>query len=177
MRDTFNRYNFHKNTFCVFDETQLSQIAHLPLGYQSKSGSSYYFTDDGVYRLSNHWGRAAGCKWRLQSGSRSEVRMRLGFAKWTAFHRNNETEKLYYIESGANGVQFQHKDNGLYDGQMLRSAAATTSRIRQIRNVLQSDAWTRHYPGKNVQQLKQTVINALIQTNDPLPQIKRALQH
>lgn len=175
--EIFHRNNFHKNTFCIFNEVSLNEISDLKMNYKSKSGSSYYFTESGVYRLSNHWGRAANCKWRLQAQSGTGNRTRLGFAPWTAFHRDNETEKLYFIEvdfeNGA--VFFQHKDGGNYNGQLLRTAPETTQRIRQIRNLLDNGAWLKYYPGENPEALKRKVIGQMATTNQTLQQIKSVL--
>jgi hypothetical protein len=174
MAEIFNRNNFHKNTFCIFNEADPGEIANLTLGYKSKSGSSYYFTQTGVYRLSDHWGRAANCKWRLQSTQKGG-RTKLGFAQWTAFHRDNDTEKLYFIELIHDGVHFQHKDNGNFNGQLLRTASETTKRIRQIRNLLENDAWTKYYPNENPQDLKENAIAQMISTDKTLQQIKSGL--
>lgn len=94
----YNKTNFHQHTFCVFQEVLLVEIQNLNPNYKSKSGSSYYFLEMGVFRLSNHWGRAANCKWRLESNTtQSTNRTRLGFANWTSFHNDNDIEKLYFI--------------------------------------------------------------------------------
>jgi len=175
MGETFNRNNFHRNTFCIFNEVDSNAIENLALGYKSKSGSSYFFTETGVYRLSNHWGRAANCKWRLQSGAKSVNRTKLGFAPWTAFHRDNDAEKLYYIERNQDGVHFQHKDNGNYNAELLRTATETTKRIRQIRNLLENDSWTKYYPTENPEILKQKVITQMIATDQTLQKIKAQL--
>lgn len=177
--ETFHRNNFHKSTFCIFHETAMHAIDGLRPNYKSKSGSSYYFTETGVYRLSNHWGRAANCKWRLQSDVRSGNRTKLGFALWSAFHRDNEVEKLYFIEVDFenNSVHFQHKDNGNYTANaVLRTASETTKRIRQIRNLLDSDAWTKYYPAENPENLKRKVIGQMIETDLTLQQIKSSYE-
>ncbi|MFT3796045.1 hypothetical protein [Flavobacterium sp.] len=175
--ETFHRNNFHKNTFCIFNEADLTTIAELKLGYKSKSGSSYYFTEAGVYRLSNHWGRAANCKWRLHSNEKTGNRTKLGFALWSAFHRDNETEKLYFIEVDFENqsVQFQHKDSGNYNNEVLRTASETTKRIRQIRNLLENDSWTEYYSNENGVDLKRKVIGQMIETEQTLQQIKADL--
>ena len=54
-----------KNTFCVFDEKEINEIENLELSFKSASGSSYFYTEMGMYRLSNHWGKLANSKWRL----------------------------------------------------------------------------------------------------------------
>lgn len=173
----FHRNNFHKNTFCIFHEVNPGEITSLPLGYKSKSGSSYYFTETGVYRLSNHWGRAANCKWRLQSAGNTMGRMKLGFAAWVAFHRDNDIEKLYYIEADPenNTVLFQHKDSGNYKNEVLRTASETAKRIKQIRHLLENDAWTKYYPGTKPETLKEKIIAQMIQTDLTLQQIKATL--
>ena len=176
--EIFHRNNFHKNTFCIFNEVNRSEIADLHSNYKSKSGSSYYFTETGVYRLSNHWGRAANCKWRLQSNGQSGNRTKLGFALWSDFHRDNDIEKLYFIaiDFAANSVHFEHKDGGNHKSEsMLRTASETTKRIRQIRNLLENDAWTKYYPTQNQKSLKEKVVLELIQTDKTLQQIKAGL--
>ena len=100
-KKTYNRFNFHKHTFCEFIEQDIASISALQIHYKSKSGSSYSYTEEGVYRSSNHWGRASNCRWRLVSSSSSKInnfKNRVGFAKWSDFYPNNETEKLFYIE-------------------------------------------------------------------------------
>lgn len=172
--ETFHRNNFHKNTFCIFNEASLAEIGTRKPDYKSKSGSSYYFTETGVFRLSNHWGRAANCKWRLQSESKTGNRTKLGFAPWTAFHRDNETEKLYFIQPDLENstVHFQHKDSGNYNGELLRTASETTKRIRQIRNLLENDAWMKYYPTENPDDLKRKVIGQMVRTDRTLQEIK-----
>lgn len=180
---SFHRNNFHKNTFCIFKEVALDAISALKLNYKSKSGSQYYFTETGVYRLSNHWGRAANCKWRLQPSQpqsciNPENRMKLGFAFWSDFHRDNDTEKLYFIEMDFENqsVNFQHKDSGNCNPTaVLRNASETTKRIRQIRNLLENDAWTSYYPEQNSKELTVKVIRQMIQTDKTLQHIKSAL--
>ena len=173
MTNVFNRHNFHKNTFCIFSEVGLESIENLKPNYKSKSGSVYYFSQDGVYRLSNHWGRAAKCKWRLQSNNTSANRSKLGFALWSSFHRDNDYEKLYYIEMHRDGVHFQHKDNGNCNGEILRSAPETTARVRQIRNLIENDGWTKYYPNENPETLKEKVINEMIATDKTFVEIKK----
>ena len=175
---TYNRSNFHKNTFCVFNEVSEAAIANLKPNYKSKSGSSYYFTENGVYRLSNHWGRAANCKWRLQTDTVSPSRTKLGFANWSAFHRDNDSEKLYYIEMDleSKNVTFQHKDNGNYKSEyVLRTASETTKIIKQIRHLLTTDAWAKHFEESDIEILRKTIIVALATTKKSLHQIKSEL--
>ncbi len=89
----YNRNNFHKHTFCLFQQVDAFALADVKLGYKSNSGSEYYFTEIGVYRKSNHWGRAANCRWRLLVNSEYKNQTEIiGFARWNDFYSNNETE-------------------------------------------------------------------------------------
>ena len=95
--NSYTKHNFHKHTFCLFQQVDNSVLSDLKLGYKSNSGSEYYFTEVGVYRKSNHWGRAANCKWRLESNNNNPTnRNRVGYAKWTDFYQDNDRENIYF---------------------------------------------------------------------------------
>ena len=172
----YDRRNFHKYTFCIYKQVELSVIENRKPDYKSKSGSSYYFTETGVYRLSNHWGRAANCKWRLNPlQNPGTKRTKLGFAHWTEFHPDNDTEKLYCIEVSFenNNVTFNHKSNQKENSNaILRTASETTKRIKQIRNLLDNTRWTQYYPQKESEVLQREVIQKLVDTDKTLQQIK-----
>jgi hypothetical protein len=65
--------------------------------FKSKSGSLYYFTDKGVYRYSNHWGRVANCRWKI-SGVEAYKNQNyyVGYANWLDFYSLNTSEKNFY---------------------------------------------------------------------------------
>ncbi|QES87903.1 hypothetical protein [Rhizosphaericola mali] len=44
--------------------------------------SNYWFTEDGVYRKSDHWGNVRDCFWKINSITTSEI---IGFCKWIDF--------------------------------------------------------------------------------------------
>ena len=177
----YHKYNFHSHTFCEFMEVDsVPEIFNKP-NYKSKSGSSYYFTEEGVYRSSNHWGRAANCHWRLIATSKVKVnnsQQRIGFANWTDFYPNNETEALFYIEVHfeTSAVTFQHKNHLNYDGKaIVRTAAETAKVIRQIKEVLETDAWAKYYDTTNIDTLRQDIIHQLCFSSLSLSEIKRNL--
>lgn len=178
----YNRNNFHKHTFCEFTEVELTTISNIDWTYQSKSGSGYCFTEEGVYRSSNHWGRAANCRWRLISSSRTKInnsQNRIGYAKWTDFYPNNETDNLFYIEVNfdTKEVTFQHKNNTNYNGKFfLRNAAETAKVIRQIKEILDSDAWAKYYCFDDIEKVRLHIIQKLISTNVSLNQIRKELK-
>ena len=89
-----------KNTFCVFHEVLPDRIEGMAVQYDSKSGSKYYYTKDGMYRLSNHWGRLANSKWRLEPMEpETDSKFKIGFAAWNEFYPDNAEEELYYLEA------------------------------------------------------------------------------
>lgn len=176
---SYNKTNFFKHTFCVFTEVASNEVSAIQTNYKSKSGSSYYFTEEGVYRYSNHWGRAANCRWRLLPLATTDgTRERIGYAKWSDFYPNNDSDNLFYITvdftSGA--AVFEHKSNPLYDGKaVLRNAAETTKYIQQIRKLFENEAWAKYLEYEDLNALRETIINELLTTNKTLQQIKSRL--
>ena len=81
----YHSKNFHKHTFCLWTEVSQTDFDLQKPQFISKSGSEYYFTEKGVYRISNHWGRAANCRWRLITDSeyknQKEITLTLTFKK------------------------------------------------------------------------------------------------
>ncbi len=172
--------NSFKNTFCVFKEAPFNEIENIESNFISSSGSTYYYTKLGMYRLSNHWGRLANSKWRLESLEiENQSKTKLGFALWTNFYPDNITEKLYYITTDFNSktVNYQHKNNPLYDNKaLLRTSFETTKKIKQIRNLLNLTSWAKHFEYEDLDVLREKIINDLILTNKTLEEIKRDLR-
>ena len=172
----YTKNNFHKHTFCEFVEVNLAEIQGVDLHFKSKSGSGYCFTEDGVFRISNHWGRAANCRWRLISEIKNpNQKERIGYAKWSDFYPNNDLEKLFYIEVDfeKKEVTFQHKSNPKYDGiAVLRNASDTSKIIRQIKELVEGDYWAKHYEFETLEATRKKTIEQLINTNIPLAKLK-----
>lgn len=174
MMYTYNKHNFHKNTFCIFKQVSFTEIENLRVNYKSSSGSSYYFTEQGVYRVSNHWGRAANCRWRLISNSDYKNQLNVcGYANWNDFLPNNDIEKLFYIDIDwvNNQPLFFHKLDKNYNGQLLRNANETSKRIQKINEVLLGKQWEKYCDVFDLDTAKQMIIDELILTNDTLFQI------
>jgi hypothetical protein len=171
--------NSFKNTFCVFQEVLSDKIENLKVQYDSKSGSKYFYTEEGMYRLSNHWGRLANSKWRLEPMEpETASKTKLGFASWNEFYPDNVEEELYYLEADyiKNTVNYQHKNNPNYDKKaILRTSFETTKKIKQIRNLFNLTSWAKYYDYKDLDVLRQQIINKLIFTNKTLDEIKREL--
>lgn len=179
MKKYYHKNNFHKHTFCDFKEVFKEEIERLGLSYKSKSGSSYYFTEQGVYRVSNHWGRAANCRWRLKTENKQKINNagpRIGYANWNDFYPNNEEGKWFYIEIDwqVKEVSFQHKNNPLCkEENVFRNASETAKRIQIIREVLLEDNWAKYLIFENLEVLRKEVIYQLINTQETFLAIKQ----
>lgn len=166
-----------KNTFCVFREKILEEVVNKKVDFISKSGSSYYYTEFGMYRLSNHWGRLANSKWRLEPMlPETTSKVKLGFAFWTDFYPDNSTDELYYLEVNFDTkiVTYQHKDNPEYNRKaVLRTSFEATKKIKQIRNLLNLSSWAKHFDCDDLDYLRKKIITELIYSNASLEDIKK----
>jgi hypothetical protein len=174
-----------KNTFCVFHEVLPDRVEGMPVQYDSKSGSKYFYTKQGMYRLSNHWGRLANSKWRLEPmehdclEARNESKFKVGFATWNAFYPDNAEEELYYLEAkyDKRTVNYQHKNNPNYDLKaILRTSFDTAKRIKQIRNLFELISWAKYFDYDDIDELRKEIIEELIFTNKTLEEIKREIK-
>lgn len=178
MRKSFKPSpNSFKKTFCVFIEVDLSCIDELISDYQSESGSQYFYTEKGMYRLSNHWGRLANSKWRLIDTGISISKTKVGFATWESFYPDNDFEEIYYLDwdKSSNEILYQHKMNPDYDNKaILRSSKETQKRLKNARNILELSNWAKYFDN-DINVLREKIINDLIYTELPLEEIKRKL--
>ena len=141
-----------KKTFCIFKEIELVSMPERLPDFYSKSGSSYFYQVEGVYRMSNHWGKAGNSKWRLlpleQDKNLPNRRKKLGFAGWEEFHEDNSADKLYFIELDFKNedVHFNHKNN-LKENQevVLRNSLETSKIIKKIRLYFKSGSKFKHF--------------------------------
>ncbi|KIO54685.1 hypothetical protein [Flavobacterium hibernum] len=171
--------NSFKNTFCVFNEVLSNEIEGLKKQFESKAGSAYYYTESGMYRVSNHWGRLANSKWRLIAMEpETPSKTKIGFARWNEFYPDNAEEKLYYIDVNydKNTVTYQHKKNPEFDNKaILRTSFETTKKIKQIRNLQQLTSWAKHFDYESIDDLRKQIITELIFTEKTLDEIKREI--
>jgi hypothetical protein len=168
-----------KNTFCVFQEVGIEKIENMQLQYDSKSGSKYYYSKEGMYRLSNHWGRLANSKWRLEPMEpETDSKFKLGFAPWDSFYPDNSEDELYYLEVNylKNTVNYQHKNNKDFNSKpILRTSSETAKKIKQIRNLLALTSWAKYFDYDDIDELRKLIIEQLVYTNKTLDEIKRGL--
>ncbi len=178
MKLKFHKQNFFKNTYCIFKTVAIEIIKDKTPDYISRSGSQYFYTDEGVYRISSHWGRAATCKWRLQTEAANfRNGVKVGFAKWSSFYRDNDVEKLYFIQKreGANTYEYFHKEEPSYTpNHVVRTADETRKVLRQVKSITKETKWAKYIPHDDLDDLRAFLINGLITSNNTLQELKRS---
>lgn len=93
----FNKDNFYMATTANFTKCN---IPTTECDYQSLSGSKYYYTNDGVIRVSNHWGYSiASCNWFLDNECYDAIdsygKLYAGYCKFSDFKLKNLDE--YFV--------------------------------------------------------------------------------
>jgi hypothetical protein len=173
---TYNKYNFFSHTFCEFQKVKSSFFSENKFHFKSKAGSQYFYTDDGVYRYSNHWGRVANCRWRLLSDEKIKNQyFYIGFAKWTRFYSLNETERQFYISVDFDSkiVDFHHKETN--KKAFLFFAEVAQKKVIQIRKLFIEDKWANYFE-EDIDILRKSIITEYINSNKTLQELKLAYQ-
>jgi hypothetical protein len=175
----YNQTNFFKQTFCEFQQID-DFIFPENTNYKSKSESIYFYTDEGVYRKSNHWGRVANCRWKLigSKGTCSLVKNQqivIGFAKWIDFYPINPTEKIFFIE-----VNFEEKSVKIQpkkekNTQYLYTFSEAQKRIKQIHHLFKDDKWLQYYE-LDLEKIRFKIVSEFINSNKTLQEIKRSFK-
>ncbi|MEM6686441.1 MAG: hypothetical protein AAF617_11715 [Bacteroidota bacterium] len=176
----YHKQNFFKNTYCVFKAVALQTLQDQTPDFVSRSGSQYFYTSDGVYRISSHWGRAASCRWRLQVALDNHTNgIQAGFAKWTDFYKDNEVEKLYFIQKSefTHKYEYFHKHESFYNSNyILRTASDTRKVLRQLKMITTETKWAKYIPHDDLEHLRNYLINGLITSHKTLPALRRSYQ-
>lgn len=176
----YTRINFHTHTFCLWNEVIIEDIKELKLHFKSKHDSQYYFTNDGVYRLSDHWGRVANCHWRLVPLTiYKNQKATVAFAKWNDFYPNDDTSKLFFIKVNfeTQEVNFYHKLVTNEDEKFaLRNANETAKTIKIIKQILTETVWSRYLNYDDLDVLRKEIIQELVLTEKSFLEIKRKFQ-
>lgn len=171
MEKKYSKYNFHKNTFCIFKEVDYDVIRNLKIDFKSKSGSSYIFSETGVYRISNHWGRASDCRWRLEGVKQiKNQQFSVGYADWSDFYENDEVSNLFFIEIDYENkkAHFHHKKSKLYiDKFCLRNAKEVSKTIQIIHQILLEDNWAKYLEYNDIDELRREICSSLQCNNIP----------
>lgn len=182
MKETLKSYhsfNFFKHTYCEFNMVSEDLFLENKEHFKSKSGSLYYYTKEGVYRYSNHWGRVANCRWRI-SGIEDYKNQNyyVGYAKWLDFHPLNNFEKAFYIEADTeNGKAKIYRINkSTSTNKFLMTLALAQKRSKQIKMLFKDYKWALHY-NDNVDVVRNKLINKLVNSDKPLQELKQSLKN
>ena len=147
-----------------------------PIHFKSKADSFYSYTEKGVYRYSNHWGRVANCRWKLKAdGMYKNQAMHLGFANWTDFYSMNETEKLFYIkvDFDLKKVSFHHKMDK--NTVFLFTSSEARKRVSIIQKLLKEIKWAGYFE-QSIDELRILLITEVINSNKSVQQLKMQLK-
>ena len=172
---TYNQTNFFKHTFCEF--TQINDFDFPEkTNYKSKSESLYFYTDEGVYRKSNHWGRVANCRWKLIRNQKyKNQKIVIGFAKWIDFYPINSSEKNFFIV-----VDFESKTINIHPlrdkvNHHLFNYSEALKRKKQINHLFKDDKWTNYFEIEK-EELQYQVISKFINSDSSLMEIKKSFK-
>ena len=169
---TYTSNNFFKHTFCDFKKVDSNFFNEKEFHFVSKAGSKYFYTEKGVYRCSNHWGRVADCRWRLISNEKIKSQnYYVGFAEWSEFYALNEAEKQFYIsvDFEIKRTDFHHKTTK--ENVFLFFAATAQKKVTQIRKLFSDDKWAKHF-NTDIDLLRKKIITEYINSNKTLQQLK-----
>ncbi|MDI1317529.1 hypothetical protein [Flavobacterium sp.] len=172
----YRKHNFHKHTFCIWKEVLHSEIADLKINYTSQSGSRYIFTEQGLYRISDHWGRVANCHWRLIPLAEFKSQHNIvAFAKWFDFYSNDDTSKLFFIkvDTETKAVNFYHKQSAEDQNCVFRNAKETAKTIRTLKEVLTETNWAKYLKYDDFEILRKKVVSELVNSDKSFLEIKK----
>ena len=122
--------------------------------------------------------RSANSKWHLRGNiSENQSKLKLGFAQFECFYKDNDIDELYYLEYNPEleTITYNHKKNPDCDSKaVLRTTLETKKRIKITRGILNLSNWAKYYK-TDIETLRSQIINELIYTNKTLDEIKRNL--
>jgi len=169
---TYNHTNFFKHTFCEFQQVPFFEFPEDSF-FKSKSNSCYFYSEEGVYRKSNHWVKVANCQWKiLPLKNYKNQQTIIGFASWDSFSPTNSSEKNFIIavDFEQNTATIQSKKNKETFPMFMFSEAQ--QKLKKIRELLQNDSWTRYF-NHDSKEIKQLVVHAFLNSTKSLQQIKQ----
>ena len=173
----YHKFNFYRNTYCEFEMQDIDFFEEMKAHFQSKSGSYYYYTENGVFRYSNHWGRVANCRWKIQGiDNYKNQQYYVGYANWSSFYPLNSIDKVFYLEVDYTKAKASIKrvEEGLENNHFLMNSELVHQRLKQVQTLFKEYKWARYYE-EDIDVLRKKIINKLVTTNKTLQQIKLEL--
>ncbi len=175
---TISKFNFHKHTYCEFDKVTITFFEEKTPHYKSKSGSLYLYSEKGVYRYSNHWGRVANCRWKIKGiEDYKNQNFYVGYAEWSNFYPLNSSEKIFYIEVANHGEAklFNIKDSISYK-PFLMTLDFAFKRLKQLKVLYKDYKWATYYH-ENVHLARNILTKKLISSDKTLQELKQSLKN
>ncbi len=171
----YNHTNFFRHTFCEFQQVPFFEFPEDSF-FKSKSDSCYFYSDGGVYRKSNHWGKVANCSWKILSLENYKNQQTIiGFAKWYQFFPINSREKLFFIlvdfDNNTANIQTKKEDSTT----ALFTFSEAQEKLKKIRDVLKNDDWTKYF-NQDKKALKKSFIHEFLNSSKSLQQIKKGFK-
>lgn len=141
----YDKTIFFKHTFCEFYQRNNFDF-HSEYSFKSNSNSEYFFTKEGVYRKSNHWGRLANCRWKLiANGNYKNQRTQIGFAKWSDFYPINSSEKIFSIEVDYQKLTIKITVNQDQSSTISLTYTEAMKKYQKIVYLLKNDRWMNYF--------------------------------
>lgn len=168
----FHSKNFFKNTYCEFKQVDFNFSTVEK--FKSKSGSTYHYTEKGVYRYSNHWGRVANCRWKLlKTKNYKNQQWCVGYANWLDFFDLQSTEKYFFIEVKIIPEEICVKvENDIENStKFLFSIQQALERKKEIQQIFINKKWLK-YLDEDAEKVQEKVICQLINSTTSLQEIK-----
>ncbi len=133
----------------------------------------YFYTDEGVYRKSNHWGRVANCRWKLIANKNYKNQNTVtAFAKWDDFYPINSSEKNFYIDVNFDKKTVVIRPKKEKEVLYLFSLSEAQKRSKQIMHLFKNDKWAKYFDN-DIEILRVKIISDFINSNLALSEIKR----
>ena len=170
----YHKFNFFKHTYCEFKMQNIDFFDEMKAHFQSKSGSFYYYTENGVFRYSNHWGRVANCRWKIQGIDQyKNQNYYVGYANWSDFYPLNSADKVFYLEVDYKECKANIKriQKDTESSKFLMTSEMAHQKLKSIREVFKDSKWIL-YLNKDIEEVKREVIQELTLTTNSLKKIK-----
>ena len=175
---TYHQFNFYKYTYCEFNSVEVSFFETHKTHFQSRSGSYYSYTDEGVYRYSNHWGRVANCRWKIKGiENYKNQQYYVGYAKWSDFYPLNDNDKVFYLKVNyeTKQVKILRISSEEKQGSYLMNSSLAHQRLKEIQTLFKEYKWAT-YIDAPIDEVREIIIDKLIQSNTSLATLKREVK-
>lgn len=175
---SYHNFNFYKHTYCEFEQVGDDFFLNNKPHYKSKSGSIYFYTEKGVYRYSNHWGRVANCRWKINGVEEyKNQNYYVGYSSWLGFYPLNNLEKSFYLKVDLkSGLPKIHrvKDDTAAD-IFLMTLELAQKRLKQIKTLFKDYKWALYY-NQDIDLVRNKLVVGLINSDKSLQELKLILK-